>query len=148
MKNKMLKYPLVLGVVALVAGLLLALVYNITAPIIEENKADMISLAMVDILTEAGMYTPEQRNQIIVTYAEDNMMMSKPTMSQAHRVRSVMQNYYFIKEGAIKISKDGILDVKIDKMVPTAKKMLEEIERNPNQKEEILKAIEITYSAF
>jgi hypothetical protein len=77
--------------------------------IIEENKADMISLAMLDVLTEAGMYTPEQRKQIIVTYAADNMMMSKPTLSQAHRVRSVMQNYYFIKEGAITISPDGIL---------------------------------------
>ena len=87
----------------------------------------MVSLAMLDILTEAGMYTPEQRKQIIVTYAADNMMTSKPTMSQAHRVRSVMQNYYFIKEGAMEISKDGILDVNIDKMVPTARKMLEEI---------------------
>ena len=95
--------------------------------IIEENKADMISLAMLDVLTEAGMYTPEQRKQIIVTYAADNMMTSKPTMSQAHRVRSVMQNYYFIKEGAIEISKDGVLNVNIDKMVPTARKMLEEI---------------------
>ncbi len=95
--------------------------------IIEENKADMISLAMLDLLTEAGMYTPEQRKQIIVTYAADNMMMSKPTLSQAHRVRSVMQNYYFIKEGAIEISPDGILNVNIDKMVPTARKMLEEI---------------------
>ena len=97
--------------------------------IIEENKADMISLAMVDILTEAGMYTPEQREQIILTYAVDNMMMSKPTLSQAHRVRSVMQNYYFIKEGAISISENGILDVNMEKMVPTAKKMLEEIIR-------------------
>ena len=95
--------------------------------IIEENKADMVSLAMVDILTDAGMYTPEQRNQIIVTYAVDNMMMSKPTMSQAHRVRSVMQNYYFIKEGAITISPDGVLDIDVEKMVLTAKKMLEEI---------------------
>lgn len=95
--------------------------------IIEENKADMVSLAMVDVLTEAGMYTPEQREQIIVTYASDNMMMAKPTMSQAHRVRSVMQNYYFIKEGAIEISKDGVLNVNIDKMVPTAQKMLKEI---------------------
>ena len=95
--------------------------------IIEENKADMISLAMLDVLTEAGMYTPEQRNQIIVTYAADNMMTSKPTLSQAHRVRSVMQNYYFIKEGAMEISKDGVLNVNIEKMVPTAKKMLEEI---------------------
>ena len=95
--------------------------------IIEENKADMISLAMLDVLTDAGMYTPEQRKQIIVTYAADNMMMSKPTLSQAHRVRSVMQNYYFLKEGAIEISDDGILNVNIDKMVPTARKMLEEI---------------------
>ena len=95
--------------------------------IIEENKADMVSLAMVDVLTEAGMYSPEQREQIIVTYATDNMMMSKPNMSQAHRVRSVMQNYYFIKEGAITISPEGVLDINIEKMVPTAKKMLEEI---------------------
>lgn len=95
--------------------------------IIEENKADMISLAMLDVLTEAGMYTPEQRKQIIVTYAADNMMTSKPTLSQAHRVRTVMQNYYFIKEGAMEISPEGILNVDIEKMVPTARKMLEEI---------------------
>lgn len=95
--------------------------------IIEENKADMVSLSMLDVLTEAGMYTPEQRKQIIVTYAADNMMTSKPTLSQAHRVRSVMQNYYFIKEGAMEITPDGILNVNIDKMVPAARKMLEEI---------------------
>ena len=95
--------------------------------IIEENKADMISLAMLDILTEAGMYTPEEREQIIVTYAADNMMIAKPQLSQAHRVRSVMQNYFFIKEGAITISPDGVLDINIDKMVPTAQKMLKEI---------------------
>ena len=94
---------------------------------IEENKADMVSLAMLDVLTEAGMYTPEQREQIIVTYAADNMLMAKPTLSQAHRVRSVMQNYFFIKEGAITISPEGVLDVNIDKMVPTAQKMLKEI---------------------
>ncbi len=97
--------------------------------IIEENKADMVSLAMLDILTENGLYTPEQREQIIVTFAADNMLKSKPTLSQAHRVRTVMQNYYFVKHGAIEISKDGVLTVNIDKMVPTARKMLEEIVR-------------------
>lgn len=95
--------------------------------IIEENKADMVSLSMLDVLTNAGMYTPEQRREIIVTYATDNMMTSKPTMSQAHRVRSVMQNYYFIKKGAITISKDGVLDINIEKIVPSAQKMLKEI---------------------
>ena len=95
--------------------------------IIEENKADMVSLAMLDVLTNAGMYSPEQREQIIITYAADNMLMAKPTMSQAHRVRSVMQNYYFLKEGAITISPEGVLDINMDKMVPTAQKMLKEI---------------------
>lgn len=97
--------------------------------IIEENKADMTSLAMLDVLTKNGMYTPEQRNEIIVTYAADNMLKSKPTLSQAHRVRSVMQNYFFLKEGAFSIDMNGVLTVDIEKMVPTAKKMLEQIIR-------------------
>jgi len=97
--------------------------------IIEENKADMVSLSMLDVLTEAGLYTKEERDKIIVTYAADNMLKSKPELSQAHRVRSVMQNYYFLKHKAIKISKDGILTVNIDKMVETAQKMLSKIIR-------------------
>ena len=95
--------------------------------IIEENKADMVSLSMLDVLTQAGLYTQEEKEKIIVTYATDNMLKSKPTLSQAHRVRSVMQNYYFIKHGAMEISPDGFLFIHIDKMVSTAKKMLEEI---------------------
>ena len=95
--------------------------------IIEENKADMVSLSMLDVLTQAGLYTQEEKEKIIVTYATDNMLKSKPTLSQAHRVRSVMQNYYFIKHGAMEISPDGFLFVHINEMVPTAKKMLEEI---------------------
>lgn len=97
--------------------------------IIEENKADMTSLAMLDVLVENGMYTKEERDQIIVTYAADNMLKSKPTLSQAHRVRSVMQNYYFLKEGAISIDMNGVLTVNIEKMIPTARKMLEKIIR-------------------
>lgn len=97
--------------------------------IIEENKADITSLAMLDVLEENGMYSKEEKEQIIVTYAADNMLKSRPTLSQAHRVRSVMQNYYFLKEGAIEISADGILTVNIEKMIPTAQKMLKEIIR-------------------
>ena len=97
--------------------------------IIEENKADITSLAMLDVLEQNGMYTKEEKEQIIVTYAADNMLKSKPTLSQAHRVRSVMQNYYFLKEGAIEISPEGVLTVNIEKMIPTAQKMLKEIIR-------------------
>lgn len=96
--------------------------------IIEENKADMGSLAFVDLLTELGMYTEEQRKQIIVTTITDNFVKSKPLLSQAHRVRTVMQNYYFAQRGAYDII-DEKIHVNIDKVVPIAKEMLAEIVR-------------------
>lgn len=97
--------------------------------IIEENKADMGSLAFVDLLTELGMYTDEQRKQIIVTTITDNFLKSKPTLSQAHRVRTVMQNKYFAERGAYELTPDGKIHVNIDKVVPIAKEMLTEIVR-------------------
>ena len=96
--------------------------------IIEENKADMGSLAFVDLLTELGMYTEKQRKQIIVTTITDNFLKSKPTLSQAHRVRTVMQNKYFAERGAYDII-DEKIHVNIDKVVPIAKEMLSEIVR-------------------
>lgn len=97
--------------------------------IIEENKADMGSLAFVDLLTELGMYTDEQRKQIIVTTITDNFLKSKPTLSQAHRVRTVMQNKYFAERGAYELTPEGKIHVNIDKVVPIAKEMLSEIVR-------------------
>ena len=49
-------------------------------------------------------------------------------MSQAHRVRTVMQNKYFSERGAYDII-DGKIHVNIDKVVPIAKEMLAEIIR-------------------
>lgn len=95
--------------------------------IIEENKADMTSMAMTDKLTELGMYTEKQRKQIITTFVADNVLKAKPNLSQAHRVRSVMQMNYLVKNGAVSIDDKGILHLEMDKVVPTARKMLEEI---------------------
>ena len=95
--------------------------------IIEENKADMGSLSFLDDLVKEGMYTPEQKDQILVNFATNTFLKSKPTMDQAHRVRSVMQANYFMKEGAIDVNKDGKIEINLEKMVPTAKKMLTEI---------------------
>jgi len=98
------------------------------ANIIEENKADMGALSFIDLLTELGMYSQEQRLQIIVTFITDNFLKSKPILSQAHSVRTVMQNYYFAKHGGYEIINDKI-HVNIDKVVPIAKQMLAEIIR-------------------
>ncbi|MFI3301071.1 MAG: hypothetical protein R3Y28_06585 [Candidatus Gastranaerophilales bacterium] len=96
--------------------------------IIEENKADMGALAFVDLLTELGMYTKEEQLQIIVTTIADNFLKSKPTLSQAHRVRTVMQNKYFAERGGYELI-DGKIKVNIEKVVEIAKEMLSEIVR-------------------
>ncbi len=95
--------------------------------IIEENKADMGALALLDCLTNAGVYTEEEKNQILVTFGANCFLKAKPELSQAHRVRTVMQAYFFISEGAISVSKEGVIDIDIEKMVSTANKMLTEI---------------------
>lgn len=95
--------------------------------IIEENKADMGSLALLQCLTNAGVYSEEEKNQILVTFGANCFLKAKPELSQAHRVRTVMQAYFFIKEGALSVSDDGIINIDIEKMIPTANKMLTEI---------------------
>lgn len=97
--------------------------------IIEENKADMGSMAFLDVLVKEGMYTEEEKKQIIVTFCLGNFMKSEPPISQAHRVRSVMQSKYFIENGAVSVDENGLVHVDIDMVVPTAMKMLEEIVR-------------------
>jgi hypothetical protein len=96
--------------------------------IIEENKADMGALAFLDILNQEGYYTNEHKTQIIVTAITQHFLKTKPSLTQAHRVRTVMQNYYLFKRGAYEI-KDGKIFVNIDKVVPAAKEMLSEIIR-------------------
>ena len=97
--------------------------------IIEENKADMCGLAFADNLTDFGYFTEEQRLKIIVTVVTDNFVKVKPEMSQAHRVRTVMQNYYLFQKGAYSITEDGKIHVNIENVVGAAYKMLEEIVR-------------------
>ena len=96
--------------------------------IIEENKADMGGLGFLDILTKEGYYTKEKRNKIIVTSVVNTFLKVKPKLSQAHRVRTVMQNYYLFKRGAYEIQ-NGKIHVNIDKVVPAAYEMLSEIIR-------------------
>lgn len=95
--------------------------------IIEENKADMGSLALLQCLTNAGVYSEEEKNQILVTFGANCFLKAKPELSQAHRVRTVMQAYFFIKEGALSVDNDGIINIDLEKMIPTANKMLTEI---------------------
>ena len=68
-----------------------------------------------------------QRLKILVTAVTDTFLKTKPLLSEAHRVRTVMQNYYLHQKGAYSITKDGKIHVNIDNVVPAAYDMLSEI---------------------
>ena len=95
--------------------------------IIEENKADMGGLAFVDLLTNLTYYNEEQRLKILVTAVTDTFLKTKPLLSEAHRVRTVMQNYYLYQKGAYNITEEGKIHVNIDNVVSAAYDMLSEI---------------------
>ena len=92
--------------------------------IIEEGKADMGSLFCLDHLVKEGKYNEEEKKEILVSWASGEMLKAKPELSQAHRVRSVMQLNYFLEKEALHINEKGILNVNFDKMIPTAHSML------------------------
>ena len=97
--------------------------------IIEENKADMCGIAFVNLLTNLSYYNETQRQKIMVTAVTDLFLKAKPDMSQAHRVRTVMQNYFLYQRGAYTITKDNKIFVNIDKVGPGAYEMLDKIIR-------------------
>lgn len=97
--------------------------------IIEENKADVAAIAFIDKLTELGLYTKQERDGILLYFIAQNFLPAKPDMTIAHRVRQVMQAKYFGENDAYNITKDGKIKVNIEKVVPTAQKMLNEIIR-------------------
>lgn len=96
--------------------------------ILEENKADMGGLAFLDFLTGEGYYSEEKKKQIIVTTVLNFFLRVKPNLNQAHRVRTVMQNYYFYKGGCYEI-REGKIYVVIEKVVKCAYDMLSDIVR-------------------
>ena len=88
----------------------------------------MGSLAFLDLLEKEGFYDEELKKKIIVSAVVDTFLKVKPELSQAHRVRTVMQNYYLFKKGAYEI-KDGKIHVNIENVVAGAFDMLKEIVR-------------------
>ena len=95
--------------------------------IIDECKADLVSVLMADVLNEEGLYSDDERKQILFRFVQRNIMKAKPLMSQTHRVRALIQMNYLIENNAVKITDDGKIDFDFDKVDKTAERMLEDV---------------------
>ncbi len=94
--------------------------------IIEENKADMGAISMLDVLTKKGFYTPLRQKQILTSYIV-GYVLKGPDFENAHKKRNIMQHNYFIQNGGITVSEDGVMTIDYDKVTELSKKMLEKI---------------------
>ena len=93
--------------------------------IIEEYKADMGMYCFLREFVKEGYFTETQAKQIIVTSLAYGFLKGKPSLSQAHRTRSVMICNRMLTEKAIQV-RDGKLWFDFDKVIDTAKEMMRE----------------------
>lgn len=97
--------------------------------IIEEFKADMGMYAFLDEFVEAGEFSENQINQIMVTSLSKGFCKGKPSFSQAHRVRSVMICNRLLSDGGIIFTKEKKLRFDFQKIKNSTKNMLSEVVR-------------------
>ncbi len=93
--------------------------------IIEEYKADMGMYCFLREFVKEGYFTELQAKQMIVTSLAYGFLKGKPSISQAHRTRSVMICQRMLHAGAIEL-RDGKLWFDFDKVIDTAKEMMKE----------------------
>ena len=91
--------------------------------IIEEHKADMAAIVMLDELKKIGFYTEEQQKEILTSWIFGYI---KPgaDFSNAHTTRNIMQHNYLIKNGAIVFDSFGKVKVIFMRVTECAREML------------------------
>ena len=97
--------------------------------ILEEYKADMGMYAFLQEFEDAKMFTNEETKQIMVSSLSCSFLKGKPTISQAHRTRSVMICNRLLTEKAIKLNDENKLEFDFEKIKATTKKMMTEVIR-------------------
>jgi len=98
-------------------------------PILEEFKADMGMYAFLDEFKCAKMFNEEQIKQIMVSSLACSFLKGKPSLSQAHRTRSVMICHRMLSEKAIILNNENKLEFDFEKIKKVTKTMMKEVVR-------------------
>ncbi|MBO5344479.1 MAG: hypothetical protein J6A51_01095, partial [Clostridia bacterium] len=85
--------------------------------------------AFLDEFAQEGYFSGEQIKEIMVTSLSRSFLKGKPSLSQAHRTRSVMICNRMLETKSIVLGEDGKLHFDFDKIKATTKKMMSEVVR-------------------
>lgn len=95
---------------------------------IEEHKADIASLVMLDELCKMGFYTEQQRREIITSWIVAYLYPG-PNFSSAHPTRNIMQHNMMIQNRIITFDDRGRMIIDFNRVAPWARDTLENIIR-------------------
>lgn len=94
--------------------------------IIEENKADVVSIAMMPQYVKAGVINDETLKKIYVTWIMRLLLKAKPQQIQPHRIGDLIHFNYLLKHGAIAMTADNKVRIDFEKMPEVMNKILAE----------------------
>lgn len=90
---------------------------------IEELKADMGALTMLDELKQKGFYTDLRQKEMITSLVFAYAPVAF-NIENAHIARNIMQQNYFIQNGGIKVDNSGKMLIDFEKITKCAREML------------------------
>ena len=98
--------------------------------IIEEHKADTVSLAFMPEYVNAGVIDEETLKKIYVSYIAGRMFLAaRPHMMLPHRMGELIQFNYLREHGIIKETADGRITIDLDNVGGVLNRLLEETVR-------------------
>ena len=94
--------------------------------IIEENKADVVSIAMLPQYVKSGVIDENTLRKVYVTWIMRLLLKAKPQQIQPHRVGDLIHFNYLLRHGAISFTADNKLRIDFVKMPEVMNKILAE----------------------
>lgn len=95
--------------------------------VIEENKADIVSIAFMPEYVKAGIINDQTLKEIYTTWIVRVFLKARPTMAGIpHRIGDLIHFNYLLEHGVISFAQDNKLSIDFSKMHEVVSKLLEE----------------------
>lgn len=111
--------------------------------IIEENKADVVSIAMMPEYVKTGVIDEVMLHKVYVTWIVRMLLKAKPQQSHPHRVGDLIHFNYLLKHNAVTINSDNKICIDFVKMPQVMNKILGEtitvqLSKSPKQAQQFI----------
>ena len=94
--------------------------------VIEENKADVISITFMPEYVKSGIISEQRLKEVYTTWIVRLFLKSKPQLIQPHRIADLIHFNYLLEHEAISFDEAGHLRIDFEKIHPVMYKILEE----------------------